>query len=129
MVGKDVKENLVYIAKGWDNPWLYSKFCLVKNINYLINNQELNKFFAKQKITARFRHRQSLIKVKIPRLSKDKNEVKIEFENPQRSITPGQYAVLYFDDLCLGGGIIHSTDKIDCNSKPMGNYFNQYEKR
>jgi tRNA-specific 2-thiouridylase len=34
------------------------------------------------------------------------NVMRIEFEHPVRDITPGQAAVLYNGDICLGGGII-----------------------
>ena len=38
----------------------------------------------------------------------DGNKFHIDFENPVKDITPGQAAVLYNGDICLGGGIISS---------------------
>jgi tRNA-specific 2-thiouridylase len=37
-------------------------------------------------------------------------KVRIQFDNPQRAVTPGQAAVFYDGDLLLGGGIIQKTD-------------------
>jgi len=34
------------------------------------------------------------------------NEMRLEFETPQWAVTPGQSAVLYQGEVCLGGGII-----------------------
>ena len=32
--------------------------------------------------------------------------VRIRFDAPQRAVTPGQYAVLYVADRCIGGAVI-----------------------
>ncbi|MCX7063997.1 MAG: hypothetical protein NT024_05400, partial [Proteobacteria bacterium] len=32
----------------------------------------------------------------------------IDFDTPQRAVTPGQYVCLYADTRCLGGGVISS---------------------
>jgi tRNA-uridine 2-sulfurtransferase len=39
------------------------------------------------------------------------NSFRVDFQNLVRDITPGQSAVLYNGDICLGGGIITSNDQ------------------
>jgi len=52
---------------------------------------------------ARLRHRQPLQKVIA---KKTQAGLQLEFKKKQRAITPGQFAVLYLGDRCLGGGVI-----------------------
>ena len=42
----------------------------------------------------------------------DEDTIRIEFVNMLRDITPGQAAVLYNGEICLGGGIISNTNKL-----------------
>jgi len=76
----------------------------------------IDNFNSSHKITAKFRYRQSDVTVKI---FPEKEQLKVKFTEPQRAITPGQYAVFYKNDICLGGGVISTTEKIDHLSRPI----------
>jgi len=52
------------------------------------------------KITAKIRYRQ------VPQVATLKNENEIVFQETQRSIPPGQVAVAYIGEECIGSGII-----------------------
>ena len=43
--------------------------------------------------------------------TKDDNTIKVIFDEPQIAVTPGQSAVFYLGEVCLGGGIIEEQIK------------------
>jgi tRNA-specific 2-thiouridylase len=59
--------------------------------------------------TAKTRYRQSDQACTIFYDSKHEG-VRVEFDQPQRAVTPGQSVVFYINDNCLGGGVIHHTN-------------------
>ena len=52
----------------------------------------------------KLRYRQSEQGARVTRLGGGK--LRLDFMEPQRAVTPGQFAVLYDERACLGGGII-----------------------
>ncbi len=97
VVKKDLKDNILYVSHGDDGP-LYSKSCKVSNLNW-IGNVPPSTFSC----GAKFRYRQSEQSVKV---TLDGGNASVEFAEPQRAVTEGQYAVFYDEKYCLGGGVI-----------------------
>lgn len=97
VVKKDLENNILYVSHGDETP-LYSRGCLVTGLNWIGFSPE-NKF----ECTAKFRYRQGEQKVSV-RL--ENGGARVEFEDKQRAVTEGQYAVFYDEKYCLGGGVI-----------------------
>ena len=96
VVKKDLAKNILYVANGDDNEILYSTKAIISNFNYLVDEEF-------SECCAKFRYRQKDVKANIKKL-KDGN-LEITYDKT-KAVTPGQFCVLYKDDLCLGGGII-----------------------
>ncbi len=103
VVDKDVKKNLLIVSHGDETP-LYSVSLEASTINW-IPNVSTEKTF---ECYAKFRYRQPEQKVKVTILN---NLVKVDFFEPQRAVTPGQFVVFYNNNMCLGGGIIEKVNK------------------
>lgn len=73
---------------------------VASNVNWISNNPPTNPFHAQVKIRYRAEERWGKI---TPMNGK---QFKVRFDNPLRDITPGQAAVFYDEDVCLGGGLI-----------------------
>lgn len=101
VVGKNLKDNILYVALGDDNKYLYSNSCIIDNINF---NCELRP----SKCTAKFRYRAKDYPVQLEYINE--NEILVRYEDI-KSVTPGQACVLYVDEKCIGGGIIKEVRK------------------
>ena len=88
VVGKDIEKNIVYVSQNLNHPNLWAKELKLTDV---IQRGEV-KF-------VRLRHRAPLIPATF------KNDT-LYFNEPIRRPAPGQSAVFYDDEACLGGGII-----------------------
>ncbi len=104
IIGTDTTTNTIYIGKGEDHPGLYRKGLFVPNADehWIRNDLRLN-IGQTAKYMARIRYRQTLVPCI---LHKTETGLYIIFEQPQKSITPGQFAAWYSDDELIGSGVI-----------------------
>ncbi len=101
VVGKNVEENELYVASENEDIWLYSDSCLVSNFNKLAD------FKMPKDCMAKFRYRQKDNPVTIEKYNEDLLLVKYPLKI--KAVTPGQQAVFYDGEVCLGGGVIEKT--------------------
>lgn len=100
VVSKDLKENILYVEQGHDNPLLLSTGLIASDVHFISGNVPTEPFSC----TAKFRYRQPDQPVTV--MVKADGVCQVEFAEPQRAITPGQSVVFYQGDVCLGGAVI-----------------------
>jgi len=107
VAGKSLKNNILFVAQGEGHPSLYSTSLIGEDpawISGVSPNLPL-------KCLAKFRYRQKDIPVTVH--SQEDGTLFIEYDNPVKAVTPGQVAVLYQGDVCLGSSIIKSIKPLD----------------
>jgi len=103
VVDKDITANVLVVAQGHDNPLLFSRGLVSGDLHWIAGHSPALPLAC----TAKTRYRQPDQACRVEADGPDR--WRIEFEEPQRAVTPGQYVVLYDGDTCLGGGVIDST--------------------
>ena len=93
---KDQKNNSLFVCQGEDNPLLFSKGLTLERLHWITDE-----FSGQLECEVQVRHRHKAVKCIL-----DVNELEVRFDEEIRAITPGQSAVFYLDNICLGGGII-----------------------
>ena len=97
VVGFNKENNEVIVG---ESDKLFSKVLYLEDINLLLVDEILEK----TEVMAKIRYSAKEAKAYIYPI--DNGKMKVEFEEPQRAITPGQSIVFYIDDIVLGGGKI-----------------------
>ncbi|WP_409306051.1 tRNA 2-thiouridine(34) synthase MnmA [Peribacillus sp. SCS-155] len=105
VVGKDLKENILYVGQGFDNEKLYSTSINAVNVSWVSDKAPDTDLSC----TAKFRYRQEDNKVTV-KVTEGGN-AQVIFDKPIRAVTPGQAVVFYDGKVCLGGGTIDEVFK------------------
>ena len=105
VIDKQLDSNRLVVAQGVDHPRLFHASCRITDLHWIDRRVADDPFECSAKI--RYRQQDSACRLS----AIDSGSATVEFETPQRAITPGQALVLYRDEHCLGGGTIEAAQE------------------
>ena len=95
---KDLASNVLHVVQGHDHPWLLSRSLRSEDARWIGAAPQPGRRYG-----VKSRYRQSDAPAQV---TAGVDQVRIDFESPQWAVTPGQSAVVYDGEVCLGGGVI-----------------------
>ncbi len=100
---KDMDSNTLYVVQGHDHPWLLARTLTADDTSWVAGHPP-----APGEAAAKTRYRQAdaACHIGFECGSNSAGHVALRFVQPQWAVTPGQSAVLYDGEVCLGGGVI-----------------------
>ena len=102
---KDVARNTLWVVQGHDHPWLLSAGLQASDASWCAGEPP-----AAGTYSAKTRYRQSDAPCTLGLGGNGQSapDFALQFDDPQWAVTPGQSAVLYDGEVCLGGGVIEA---------------------
>ncbi len=98
---KDLATHTLYVVQGHDHPWLLSRRLEADDESWVAGHAPSPGRYA-----AKTRYRQQDAACTLATGDAPGGGFSLAFDAPQWAVTPGQSAVLYDGEVCLGGGII-----------------------
>ena len=102
VVKKDLVNNVLVVQQGEDSPLLYTRGAVGSELTWLAGHPPVADG-EPLRCQVRLRHRQPLQDCV---LTLEDGRARMAFDAPQRAVTPGQSAVFYQGQVCLGGAIV-----------------------
>jgi tRNA-uridine 2-sulfurtransferase len=96
---KDMQANVLWVVQGHDHPWLQSFALDAQDASWVAGTVPGSGAMAAK---TRYRQADSACTVQ----SATAQNFSLQFTEPQWAVTPGQSAVVYDGEVCLGGGVI-----------------------
>ncbi len=107
---KDMASNTLYVVQGHDHPWLQSPALVAEDASWVAGQPP-----TAGALGAKTRYRQADAPCELSAATADDavaGGFELRFASPQWAATPGQSAVLYDGEVCLGGGVIARTEAL-----------------
>ena len=102
---KDMAHNTLWVVQGHDHPWLLSHRLQAQDCSWVAGQAS-----PLGSLAAKTRYRQADAACEL--LASTDSSCAMHFSQAQWAVTPGQSAVLYDGEVCLGGGVIHACDAL-----------------
>ncbi|MBK6757856.1 MAG: tRNA 2-thiouridine(34) synthase MnmA [Moraxellaceae bacterium] len=102
VVSKDLVNNRLVIGQGHEHPLMMSRSLYSQKLDWVAGECPTLPLRCKAKTRYRQPDQDCVI-------YNEGTGIRVVFEEPQRAVTAGQSVVFYNDDVCLGGGVIEST--------------------
>jgi tRNA-specific 2-thiouridylase len=102
---KEVAQNTLRVVQGHDHPWLLSHSLGATDCSWVAGHAP-----AAGALAAKSRYRQADAACTLA--ARNDGGFSLQFEQAQWAVTPGQSAVLYDGEVCLGGGVIDSASAL-----------------
>ncbi|HYN59016.1 MAG TPA: tRNA 2-thiouridine(34) synthase MnmA [Rubrivivax sp.] len=99
VAGKDLAANVLQVVQGHAHPALQSRALRADDCSWVAAAPPPPGAYAAK---SRYRQADARCRLSWP----DAGNLRLDFDAPQWAVTPGQSAVLYDDEVCLGGGVI-----------------------
>jgi tRNA-specific 2-thiouridylase len=106
VAAKDAHRNALVVVQDHEHPLLMSEAFDVEEMRWLdaATALETRAGGATLECCVKTRYRQADLACSV--CVADADRLRVTLRRPARAVTPGQYAVFYSGDLCLGGGVI-----------------------
>jgi tRNA-uridine 2-sulfurtransferase len=111
VAAKDTDRNALIVVQDHDHPLLMSDSFMVEDTHWLVAPDGTERECA---VKTRYRQSDLPCRVRLERAGR----WHVTLSQPARAVTPGQYAVFYADDLCLGGGVIAERHPLGASTRP-----------
>jgi tRNA-specific 2-thiouridylase len=114
VAAKDTARNALVVVQGADHPALYSSGLRAGPTHWITGAAPATEFDC----TVKLRHRQSDVPCRVTAVG---NELEVRFIEPVKGAAPGQYAVFYAGEECLGGAAIMTLVPVEGSCRTASN--------